>query len=280
MNRYSVILVSMLSLTACQNCRTLPPPTGVQIYVFAGQSNNVGFAPWTSDTGDSNILMYKNGQWDKAVEPTSPFPHATYGNSVAFGEALRRHNPSAQIGIVNCAVGSTIIDEWARIGPAPYFDAFLSTNYPQGLLQNCFDQIESARGSMPGSQVAGWLFAQGESDANVCGANSPWAVGFKNMVNLIRQRYDVPIIYAQLGSFTPENVCPVGDTDAFRREQGSVSIPRVSMVTTIDLTTVDGVHFDTNSQRMLGQRYAASMIGNAPGRECSEPWWSRLVPKI
>lgn len=255
--------LQLVLLCACQRREIPRPPSNRQLYIWSGQSNAVGYAvyaPVIYEGDDPRITMFKNGSWQTAQNPISPEPGAGMSSGISFAKQMLALNPSTPIGLINCAVGSTIIDEWQPGPPPPYYPDRFKSDYPTGLLNNCYEQIDAALRADPTTSVAGFLFVQGESDANVCGGNSPWALWMQRLAADVRGRYHgIPVVYAQLGPFLPSS--PQCATDAyvesFRAEQASAQGPGLSMIVTKDLTVIpSGVHFTSESLQAVGQRMA------------------------
>lgn len=265
--RINYLFIGCLSLAACQNCRTLPPPSGTAVYVIVGQSLAGGFfdTPMT-DNPDSRIQFYKHGSWVQGQEPSSDDSASVYTSGMSFAKQMLSQNPSTPIGIVNCARGSTTLDEWLPGSSA-------NTSLPvTGLFESCTALVDQAIQALPGSHVSGILVNQGQSDAAECLGS--WAGEFPTLTGAFQRRYgDIPIAFSQLGQLIVP--CPVGYLDNFRNEQASIRAHGVSMVVTTDLNTTDGTHMDTSGHVIEGQRWAQA-VRSSGGESCSEPWWSRM----
>lgn len=264
----ALLMLALATLsTACQNCRTLQPPTGMQVYVGTGQSLMAAFFnTLQQDPAHPQVKMFKDGKWQPAVEPTSEQTSAATSPLTSFGKEMVRINPNIQVGVINCAVGSTTLDEWM---PG-------STGLPvTGLFEACEAKIHQAKAADPTIQIAGILHNEGQSLAHEC-AMGYWPTLFPQFAKAWQDAYgDIPVIFAQLGNLPEE--CGAGYLNSIRNQQAAIHAHKVFMITTQDLTTTDGVHFDTTSQIIQGQRFAQVASQVNPLKECSEPWWSRMV---
>lgn len=242
----------------------------MRVYVGTGQSLMVAFFnQLIVEPPDTRVKMFKDGKWQPAVEPTSNLPSAATSPLVAFGKEMVRLNPSTPIGIINCAVGSTTLDEWMPGSSA-------NLNLPvSGLFEACVDQIEAAIRAQPDIVIAGILHNEGQSLAHECQMGY-WSAIFPRFSSAWQGRYgNIPVVFAQLGSLVEE--CGAGYLDSVRTQQAGISAKNVFMITTMDLPTTDGVHFTAAAQQEQGRRFAQMIhVTSGSSKECSEPWWSRL----
>lgn len=264
-----VLLIGCLLVSGCQTCRTPVLDSNMNIYVIWGQSLAGGFfdSPM-QDAADNRISFYKAGSWQLGQEPSSDDPASVYTSAMSFAKEMLRLNPSTPIGIVNCARGSTILAEWLPGSAA-------NPNLPvSGLFEACTEMVNRAIAANPGSHVAGILGNQGQSDAHECTAGS-WAALFPTLSKAFQATYGaIPVVFSQLGQLPEE--CGTGYLDSIRAQQASIHVPKVLMISTLDLTTTDGVHMDSMSHVIEGQRWALAMHQAQTIEECSEPWWSRM----
>jgi hypothetical protein len=65
---------------------------------------------------------------------------------------------------------------------------------------------------------------------------------------------DLPVVFAQIGAtWTPE---AFPNWDIVREQQRSTQLPNTAMIVTDDLPLMDGLHFTTDSYRIIGKRFA------------------------
>lgn len=113
-------------------------------------------------------------------------------------------------------------------------------------------------------EISGLLFFQGEQDA-VDPIQYPqpephpdeWAQLFSAFITNFREDLDqpnLPVIYAQLGSDAATAGFP--HWEVVKEQQASITLPMTTMITTDDLPLMDGLHFTTESYRIIGKRFA------------------------
>ena len=245
----------------------------VAVFVLVGQSNMSGRGALpAAQAPDSAVYVFGNDyRWRLAVEPVddpsgqvdavSLDKAAGFGPSRAFADSLRARYPGLVIGLVPCAKGATIIEEW-HTSPD---DATL--------YGSC---LKRARAAEPMGRIAGALFFQGESDTNDLETlhgfplrPNTWATHFTRFVHDLRRdlrQPRLPLVFAQIGPHTaPDRYV---NWEQVQAQQASVDLPAVRMITTDDLSLRDRVHYDTPSYRVIGGRFAdamAELLGPAPG---------------
>lgn len=241
----------------------IPPAyrENMSLFILAGQSNMVGWAPIPEDDATSvRIYVFGNDyHWRIASEPVDSAYNqvdqvsldriAFFGPSLPFGfESLKRH-PQVVIGLIPCAKNSSAIGQWQRD---------LSD---QSLYGSC---LKRARAASPMGQISGILFFQGETDALDPSRYpepepnpSDWSVLFTAFVNDFRKdqgESDLPVVFAQLGSNASPEDFP--NWDLVKEQQLSVQLPMTAMIITDDLPLLDGLHFTVESYRIIGKRFA------------------------
>ncbi len=234
------------------------------LFVLAGQSNMSGRGEvGTPPPLDPRIYVFGNDyRWRHATEPVddprdqvdavSRDDDAGYGPGRAFADSLRARYPHLTIGLIPCAKGATIIEEWQRSPD----DATL--------YGSCLKRVQAAA---PMGRLAGMLFFQGESDTHVGEMYhgvprrpADWGAYFTRFVHDFRNDTGLPglpLVFAQIGPHaSPERYV---NWEQVQAEQARVRLPRVRMITTSDLTLRDRVHYDTPSYRTIGGRFARAM---------------------
>lgn len=233
----------------------------MRLFILAGQSNMVGWAPVPEgDNSDSRVYVFSNDyHWRIASEPIeeafnqvdkiSEDRIAGFGPSLAFALASLEHNPEVIIGLIPCAKNASAIIEWQR------------NLSDQTLYGSC---LKRARAASPMGQISGILFFQGEADAlDPVQYPTPephpeeWALLFSKFVTGFRgdlNQPDLPVVYAQIGS----NLAPEAfiNWEIIQEQQESVSLPMAEMIVTDDLPLIDGIHFTSDSYRIIGRRFA------------------------
>lgn len=237
----------------------------LQLFILAGQSNmsGMGEIPRSPETNPQIYVFGNDYHWKLAkepvddpsnqVDPVSIDKPAGFGPSVAFATTLLKQNPGMVIGLIPCAKGGSLIDEWRR-----------NLN-DTTLYGSCLKRVQAA--SVMG-KVAGLLYFQGEIDA-IDPKEHPqrtflphkWADEFAVLVRDWRRdlnQPDLPVVFAQIGTNTaPERFI---NWALVKEQQQKVKLPFTSMIKTDDMALGDFVHFTTESYQTIGQRFAEAYL--------------------
>jgi Carbohydrate esterase, sialic acid-specific acetylesterase len=255
------LLFSALFLTIspfvmlAQTVPTGVSPANFHLYVLAGQSNMAGRGK--VDTLDKTThprvwMLNKANQWVPATEPMHFDKPAVVGvgPGLAFGKLMAEQNPNSFIGLIPTAVGGSAIDAWT---PGGYHEQ--TKNYPYD------EAIKRVQLAQRAGTLHGILWHQGESDSK-----PELAAGYEakltELIGRFRQVFgspDAPVVVGTLGDFyllknpaatqinailsnLPKHVSRVGCADASGLTDGG-----------------DATHFNAESARELGRRYANAM---------------------
>jgi glycerophosphoryl diester phosphodiesterase len=261
-----VALVMLAGPAAAQDDAGLPPHAEgrLSLFVLAGQSNMSGRGEVPEDEAVArDVYVFGNDyRWrpgrepvdaaDGQVDAVSIDGNAGFSPSIAFARALQKRYPGMKIGLIPCAKGATVIEQWQR-----------STS-DETLYGSC---LKRALAASPAGTIEGVLFLQGESDAHegelyrgIRRYPTEWGRKFTTFVNDFRRdlgRDDLPIVFAQIGPHAdPERYV---NWEVVQEQQAQVRLPAVRMIETKDLALMDRVHFDTPSYRVIGRRFAGAM---------------------
>lgn len=266
------LLTALVLLAPSVRAQPAPDSTGVPaahagrlaLFVLAGQSNMSGRGelPAAGEAAPDVYVFGNDYRWHPGREPVdgpdgqvdlvSLDADAGFGPSLAFARALTERYPGLVVGLIPCAKGATIIEQWQR---SP------SDASPYG---SCLKRVRAAS---PMGEIAGLLFFQGESDTHggelyqgVPRRPDAWGRKFTTFVNDIRRDLEapeLPVVFAQIGVHaSPERYV---NWEVVREEQARVQLLHVRMIETADLTLRDRVHYDTPSYRTIGRRFADAM---------------------
>ena len=221
----------------------------------------VGVAPIPEgERTDPRIYVFgKDYRWriaDHPIEDASNQVDMVSENRIAaFGPAmefaftsLKRH-PEMVIGLIPCAKSSSGIIQWQR------------NLSDQSLYGSCLKRVRAA--SQMGT-ISGVLFFQGETDAAdpIQYPEPPphpwgWSDLFTAFVTDLRNDLnepDLPVVFAQIGTNWSPEAYP--NWDVVTQQQATVELSMSARITTDDLSLLDGIHFTTDSYRMIGKRFA------------------------
>jgi hypothetical protein len=222
------------------------------VFILAGQSNMAGRGLVEAiDTISSPRILTINqqGQLILAKEPLHFYEPTRTGLDcgLSFGKALLKYLPTRfKIVLIPTAVGGTKVNQW--INDSIHRSVQLLTNFKEKI------SLAKQYGTL-----AGILWHQGESDANE--QNIPtYKTDLIRLFTLFRniaESPQLPIIMGELGYFQPNLVNKQKINDQLKElsEQNNW----ISMVSSKGLKCMaDNEHFDANSIRILGKRYAAA----------------------
>ncbi len=219
------------------------------IFLCIGQSNMAGRAPIEQQDKpavDNTVLLDGSGNWVPATNPLNRFASTGYelGPGYTFATTLAAKYPNKKFGLVVHAKGQTSIDQWSK-------------TCESCLLPTAIRRMHQAL-SDPNNRFVGIIWHQGESDKD---SYSTYISKMKAFVQTWRNEFNVPTLPFIVGQVEQWN-------DKFENINNVLltvpdHIPYTDCVSSEGLTTtsdIPGPHFDSPSQRLLGQRYANAMI--------------------
>jgi hypothetical protein len=267
--RWALLLVLPVALwgqPAAAPAVTLPPKENFHLFLLVGQSNMAGrgkVTPADREPHPRVLMLDASGAWVPAVDPMHfDKPDAVgVGLGRTFALTLAEQNPGITIGLIPCAVGGSPIDAWR---PGEF--------YPPTKSHPWDDALRRARQALPAGTLKGILWHQGESDSNAKLAPA-YAAKLHDLIGRFRRELgapEVPFILGQLGRFAGK------PWDEWRTQVDAVhravpqKVPHTAYVSAEGLKDKgDLTHFDADSYRELGRRYAAAYLqlrAQAPAR--------------
>ena len=234
---------------------SLPPKEKLGIYLLMGQSNMAGAAPVGAEdrVPHPRILRFSQaGEWEVAAEPIHNGRKIEgMGPAFSFAKVMAEKHPAATIGLVPCAVGGTPLKRWERDG-----DLYRKA-------------VARAKKAMQNGTLAGILWHQGEKDSTSEVDTASYGTRLAGMIRDIRADLNapqLPVVVGQIGEFLTQ---PAGKRAA-RPLAVKINATLASIPSQVPATGCarsgglkhkgDGVHFDTESQRELGRRFATEML--------------------
>jgi len=235
----------------------MPDPNNLWIFIMAGQSNMAGrgFVEAPDTLPNKRILTIdRSNNWIYAKEPLHFYePDLTgldCGSTFSYRmiESLPAH---ITIGIIPCAVGGTSIAQWL------HDDEFRGVK----LLSNFTAKVNLSEKS---GIIKGILWHQGESDAHTEFIPS-YASKLDSLFTVFRsivKNDSLPILIGELGSFAdPKEKQYRWDSINEIIHDYALKNCNVSIINTQDLNhRGDQVHFNSESQRILGKRFAEKYL--------------------
>lgn len=221
-------------------------------YLLIGQSNMAGRGEITAVENiiDPKIKLLRNGRWQGLYEPVHfDRPFSGIGPAASFAACLRRENPDTWVGLIPCADGGSTIDEWQK-GEALFDHAVFQAKLAQRI-----------------SNIKGILWHQGESDTNPIRVKV-YKEKLAKMFCDLREELDLketPLYIGALGDFLAD--CPINPNFVNYTKINDILLEYANenentyFVTAKGLTAnPDLLHFDAQSQRMFGIRYATAAL--------------------
>ncbi|VGO11764.1 Carbohydrate acetyl esterase/feruloyl esterase [Pontiella desulfatans] len=223
----------------------------MDLYLLIGQSNMAGRGKVEEQDRKPHPQVFtlnKEKAWVPAVDPIHfDKSIAGVGPGRAFGIAMAEHDPEARIGLVPCAVGGTSITAWV-----PGVEHAKSKKH---LYDDMLARLKVAQES---GTVKGILWHQGESDGK---RTSQYMERLAALIAALREELGNPGLPFVAG------LVEMDDRDG--KEPRAINgillklpevVPNTAVASSEGLTTQDGTHFDSASQRELGKRFAEKMI--------------------
>lgn len=233
----------------------LPPPERFDLFLLVGQSNMAGRGRVSDDDRrppQRVLMLAADGSWQPATDPMHFDKPSVVGVGLGrtFGIELAQLQPDRTIGLIPCAVGGSPISAWR---PGEY--------YPPTQSHPWDDAIARAEIARQHGTLRGILWHQGESDGNPQDA-AEYEQRLHDLISRFRdvlESPDVPFLVGQLGQF------PQRPWNRWRQlvdrahRQLPTKIADTAFVSSDGLIHGgDHVHFDADSYRELGRRYAAA----------------------
>ena len=220
----------------------------MDLYLLVGQSNMAGRGVQTDSnrvSADGIFKLDANGEWQRAEEPIHFDKPAVAGAGLAasFARAMADRREGVSIGLIPCAVGGTSINRWVESGD---------------LWSNA---VARTRIALRSGTLKGILWHQGEGDCSASAAPA-WGAKFEGMIASFRRELGpVPFVTGELGRYLSNTGWPVINAHLHALEG---KVPNYRVASSEGLTpNSDNVHFNTESLRAFGLRYAEAMMSCA-----------------
>lgn len=263
----TIVLFSMLSLSYGQdtNERTqffpkvelsvenVPNKENLWVFILAGQSNMAGrglVEPQDTVPNNRVYTLNKQGNIILAKEPLHFYEPTMAGldNGLSFGKALIKHIPdSISVLLIPTAVGGSSISQW--LNDSIHREVKLFSNFKQ-----------KAELGMRFGTVKGILWHQGESDAKTKEAPL-YQIKLSELFYQFRKiigNQETTVVIGQLGSYSTN---PLWSKINDHIKYYVSTDPYSGMINTQDLKDKgDKVHFNSEAQRLMGERFANEFI--------------------
>jgi hypothetical protein len=232
----------------------IPPAKNVWVFLMAGQSNMAGrgFVEPQDTVPDPRILSI-NAQGDiiLAKEPLHFYEPTMTGLDcgLSFARTLLKEIPdSVSILIIPAAIGGSSVDQW--LGDSLFRQVKLLTNFR-----------EKMNLALKYGEPMGILWHQGESDSKPALIKT-YEEKLSRLFEQFRvyaQKPDLPIFLGEVGLFADDSTNKKLMNETIRHFAASNS--HVFLVSTTDFVHKgDKLHFDSESQRKMGERMAKEFL--------------------
>ena len=250
---YSVLTFGiLLILSGCKSVKVSPAddqkstPNKLDIYLLIGQSNMAGRATIETqdrDTLDGVYLLKGIDQpWEKAANPLNKYSTIRkklsmqkLGPGYTFAQSMAKSS-KRQIGLVVNAKGGTSINLW---DPESEFYR---------------EAVNRTRLALEQGTLKGVLWLQGESDASKYEIYMPKLIELIEALRAEFENPNLPFVASQISYDKPHRQ---GFNEMILRLPAELD--HTAVITTDGTSTIDSTHFDSRSQRLLGERYAKEM---------------------
>jgi len=224
-------------------------PDNLNIYLMIGQSNMAGRAEIELSDCDtlSGVFLFtgmNDDQWEKAANPLNKYSTIRKDISMqklspayTFARDMAESSTVKQIGLVVNARGGTSISLWEP-GSEFYREA-----------------VSRTKDAMKYGVLKGIAWHQGESDASEYEGYTPKIAA---LIEALREEFQMPDLPVVVGQLSEDKNSRISFNQMIT--QLPAKIRKVGVVRTDNTSTIDDTHFDSSSQRLLGERYAKEML--------------------
>ncbi|PXA03041.1 sialate O-acetylesterase [Coraliomargarita sinensis] len=212
------------------------------VYLLIGQSNMAGRAAFSEEEAkplEKVYLLNAGDNWEPARNPLNRYSTIRKGLGMqklnpgySFSQAIAAKNQSNRIGLVVNAKGGTKIEQWAK-----------GTRFYKEAVRRALIATETGT-------LKGILWHQGESNH---GKPHGYAEKLAQLVEDLREDLgndELPFVAGQIIGPSPIN------QEIARLPE---LCPHTAVASSESLETYDRWHFDTESVKELGRRYAEAM---------------------
>ena len=251
----SLTITALLTGIFWGQTQAAPPPLpdpNFHLYLLIGQSNMAGRGTVDAESQATHPrvdMLTQNLEWKPATDPLHFDKRgAGVGPGLAFGKQMAAANPQARIGLIPCAVGGTSIAAWK---PGAADKATKTHPYD--------DMLKRVREAQKAGVLKGIIWHQGESNRG----DRAYGQELTGLIALLRQEFGAPALPFVAGELSDFRTPGAARTNKFNEiVQGlAKSVKNYGCVSAAGLNhRGDRLHYDTESARLLGKRYAEKML--------------------
>lgn len=214
----------------------------LHIYILIGQSNMAGRAPFTDEEAkpiDRCYLLTGDNKWEPAKIPLNIHSNIRKDAKMQkmnpgymFARTMLEVDKDISIGLVVNAKGGSKIEQWKK---------------GAGFYEKTMERVKEA---LKTGTLKGILWHQGESDEK----NENYLNELKILIENLRSDLGAPNLPFVAGEIN--NVPLINGLYA----KLPSTVPNTAVASAQGLKAMDRWHFDADSMRMLGTRYAEAMM--------------------
>jgi len=266
------LLVLMAPLLAAGRAEAVATP--IRMYVFAGQSNMVGYSAMSARLAavdakltapTPNVRFWGPvddyaGRWTTLQAPTElvqPAYHSGFGPELSAAAALAGRHAHSTIAVVKLARGGTNLGFDWRPGNAI------------GLYPMLIQRVSLAKHLLESQthvpvEIAGFFWMQGESDTLIKRSAEAYALNLSKFITSVRADLgapDMPFVIGRIADLKHiARAYRYSDTVRGAQAEVASTVPRTYIVSTDGLSRdpESPLHFDTRGIVDLGRRFAAN----------------------
>lgn len=241
---------------AVEKPSTLPGKENFYIYIMAGQSNMAGrgfVQPQDTIISKQVLALDKNNEWVYAKEPLHYYEPVRTGLDcgLSFGKKLASsYGKHITIGLIPCAIGGSSIEQWL----------YDSTHHGVKLYSNLMNKVKAAA---PYGIIKGIIWHQGESNSGRFSYRN-YKQKLETLFTKIRKDLsapELPVYMGEISSFLKRTTNSKADSVNRDMYLLSAEMKNMYVIKTGDLTPkADTIHFDSRSQRIMGERFATKVF--------------------
>lgn len=234
------------------------------LYLLIGQSNMAGRGKVEAQDTIAHSQVFtlnKSNEWVPAQDPIHfDKKVAGVGLGRTFGIEMAKANPKTKIGLIPCAVGGSPIDSWKPGG------------YHKQTNTSPWDDMEKRlKIALKSGNLKGILWHQGESDSNPakCNEYKGKLEDLIGRVRLIGENTDAPFLAGEFGRFklksnkekypelkpSPAGIVMKSTKQVVKKDKNAALVKSKGLN-----HKGDNTHFDAESYRKFGKRYAKAML--------------------
>ena len=235
-----MILLSLLLLPALLLAQTKPLN-----YLLLGQSNMSGQGV-IAELNDNQLRMPENVTFYLHGKPASFQGLNKFGPELSFSQSISKKHPNQPIRLIKFAPGGSLMKDWVSTQTGKHYDTLIK-------------QVKKVSGgNLP--KIQGVLWMHGERDTKSKELAVDYEQHLTQFIAMLKHDFKHPNLSFVIARTSIPRAFRPAVNEVRVAQQRVAKMASVSLISTDDLsTTSDKVHFDTQGQLLLGQRFSQSI---------------------